>query len=86
MILMRLVDKKFNVGSNDSYGNIVVSLLEIKVVREINGFNDVSSSFETFDVEPVVLDVGWAAVKLAYDGPDGGGECDARRREVRLVV
>jgi len=73
---MRFVDKRFKVGNNDCYGNIVVSLLKITVIREINGFNNVLSSFKMFDVESVVLDIGWAAVILEYDGPDGG-ECDA---------
>jgi len=53
-----------------------VSLLKIIVIREINGFNSLLSSFTMFDVESVVLDNGWEAVTLAYDGPDGG-ECVA---------
>jgi len=66
---------RFNVGK-DCYGNIFVSLLKIIIIREINGFNSLLSSFTMFDVESVVLDIGWAAVTLAYDGPDGG-ECVA---------
>jgi len=60
---MRFVDKRFNIGYNDCYGNIVVSLLKITVIREINGFNNILSSFKMFDVEFefVVLDIGWAA-------------------------
>lgn len=73
---MRFVDKRFNVENNDYYGNIVVSLLKITVIRKINGFNNDLSSFKMFEVEFVVLDIGWAAVTLADDGPDGG-ECDA---------
>lgn len=38
-----------------------------------------------FDVESVVPDIGWAAVKLAYNRPDRG-ERDALRREVPIVV
>ena len=53
-----------------------MSLFKITVIREINGFNNLLSSFKIFDVESVVLDIGWPAVTLAYDGPDGG-ECDA---------
>jgi hypothetical protein len=78
---MRFVDKKFNIGNNDCYGNIVVSL--ITVIREINGFNNILSSFKMFDVEfefvvldSLDIDIGWAAVTLAYDEPDGDA-CDA---------
>jgi hypothetical protein len=72
---MMFVDRRFNIGNNDCYGNIV-SLLKITVIRKINGFNNILNSFKMFDVEFefefVVLDIGWAAVTLAYDGPDGG--------------
>ena len=50
---MRFVDKRFKVGNNDCYGNIVVSLLKITVIRDINGFNNVLSSFKMFDIESV---------------------------------
>jgi hypothetical protein len=77
---MGFVDKRFNIGNNDCYGNIVVNLLKITVIRETNGLNNILSSFKMFDVEFefefVVLDIGWAAVTMAYDGPDGGA-CDA---------
>jgi len=73
---MRFVDKRFNIGNNDCYGNIVVSLLKIAVIKEINGFNNILSSFKMFDVEfefiVLDIDIGWAAVTLAYDGPDVG--------------
>jgi len=65
------------IGNNDCYGNIVVSLFKITVIRDINGFNSVLKSFKVFDVESVARDIaGWEAVTLAYDWPDGG-ECDA---------
>jgi len=50
---MRFVDKRFNVRNNDCYGNIVVSLLKIMVIRGINGFSNVLRSFKMFDVESV---------------------------------
>jgi hypothetical protein len=48
---MRFVDKRFNIGNNDYYGNIVVTLLKITVIKEINGFNNILSSFKMFNVE-----------------------------------
>jgi len=50
----------------------VMILFKIRLNREIKGFNNVLNSFNIFDVESEVLDVGWVAVMLAYDWPNEG--------------
>lgn len=46
-----------------------MSLLKSTVSIQIRGFNNVLNSSKMFDIEPEVLNVGWAAVMMAYDGP-----------------
>jgi len=68
IILMRFVDKKFDIEINGHYGKFVVSLFKRTISREIKGLNKVLNSYKVLDIE--VLDVGWVAVMLAYDEPD----------------
>uniref|UniRef100_A0A2S2QYZ2 Uncharacterized protein n=1 Tax=Sipha flava TaxID=143950 RepID=A0A2S2QYZ2_9HEMI len=66
IILMKLMDKMFDVESTDKYGK-VVSWFKWTVSREIKGFNKVLNSFKIIDIKSEVLDVGLEAVMLAYD-------------------
>lgn len=56
MILIRFMDKIFDIEITDSYGKFVVSLFLRTVSKEFNKFLD---SFTTLDTESEVLDVGW---------------------------
>ena len=67
---MRFVDKTFDIEINDHHGKFVVSLFKRTISREIKRLNKVSNSYKILDIEYEVLYVGWAAVMLAYDGPD----------------